>query len=163
MSIRRVAVGLGTLASAGLLACFLSAAGPRAAAAPGEDKDESFDYTITKHGTRKVLTLNLGGGVTLEFVRIPHGKFQMGSPDSDKDAFDSEKPRHEVEITQDFYLGKFLVTKKQFTRFTKEAAYKTEPETDGKGGVGFDGTTFVTDPKYPGATRASPRRTTTRW
>ena len=72
----------------------------------------------------------------------------MGSPDSDKDADDDEKPRHEVEITKDFYLGKFLVTRKQFARFVAAAKYKTEAEADGKGGWGYDGKDFKQDPKY---------------
>jgi formylglycine-generating enzyme required for sulfatase activity len=144
-------LGLAVLASAGLLAYALSAAEPKPAAEGAEEKEEKFDYTIegaTKHGTRKVVTLDLGGGVTMEFVRIPHGAFLMGSPDSDPYAIDGEKPQHEVEITKDFYMGKFLVTKKQFARFVEAAKYKTQAETDGNGGIGFDGTDFTRDPKY---------------
>ncbi len=151
MSIRRLILGLAVLIPAGLLVYALSAAEPKPAADGLKENEEKFDYTIegqTKHGTRKVVTLDLGGGVTMEFVRIPHGTFMMGSPDSDKDAFDSEKPQHEVEITKDFYLGKFLVTKKQFARFVEAAKYKTEAEADGKGGWGYDGKGFKQDPKF---------------
>ena len=118
----------------------------------GADKTEEFEYTVegqTKKGTRRVRTLDLGGGVTMEFVRIPHGTFLMGSPDSDKDAQDNEKPQHEVTITKDFYLGKFLVTKKQFARFLEaKGGYETEAEADGKGGWGFDGADFKQDKKF---------------
>ncbi len=81
------------------------------------EKTEEFEYRVegqTKKGTRRVLTLDLGGGVTMELVRIPHGKFLMGSPDPDNDAGDEEKPQHEVTITKDFYLGKYLVTQEQY-------------------------------------------------
>ena len=38
----------------------------------------------------------------------------MGSPDSDKDARDDEKPQHRVRITKPFYLGKYPVTQGQW-------------------------------------------------
>ena len=47
-------------------------------------------------------------------VLIPAGEFMMGSPDSDKDAIDWEKPQHRVRITKPFYLGKYLVTQEQW-------------------------------------------------
>jgi eukaryotic-like serine/threonine-protein kinase len=50
----------------------------------------------------------------MEFVRIPAGTFQMGSPESDAEAFDREKPAHRVTISQPFYLGKYLVTQGQW-------------------------------------------------
>ena len=58
--------------------------------------------------------MDLGGGVKLEMVLIPAGEFLMGSPDSDKDADDDEKPQHRVRITKPFYLGKYLVTQEQW-------------------------------------------------
>jgi formylglycine-generating enzyme required for sulfatase activity len=45
---------------------------------------------------------------------IPAGKFLMGSPDSDKDAWESEKPQHEVAITRPFYLGVYTVTQEEY-------------------------------------------------
>ena len=62
----------------------------------------------------KELTVDLGNGVKLEMVLIPAGEFLMGSPDSDKDASDDEKPQHRVRITKPFYLGKYLVTQEQW-------------------------------------------------
>ena len=43
----------------------------------------------------KTITNSIGMRLTL----IPAGTFLMGSPDSDKDAEDDEKPRHRVRIT----------------------------------------------------------------
>jgi formylglycine-generating enzyme required for sulfatase activity len=54
----------------------------------------------------KELTFDLGNGVKLEMVRIPKGKFLMGSP--------KEGPQHEVTLTKDFYLGKYEVTQAQW-------------------------------------------------
>ncbi|MGO8748491.1 MAG: formylglycine-generating enzyme family protein [Thermoguttaceae bacterium] len=62
----------------------------------------------------KELTVDLGKGVKMELVLIPAGEFLMGSPDSDKDAVDWEKPQHRVRITKPFYLGKHLVTQEQW-------------------------------------------------
>lgn len=59
-------------------------------------------------------TIDLGNGVKMEFVRIPAGKFMMGSPNWDVDAFDEEKPQHEVRISKDFWLGKYPVTQEEY-------------------------------------------------
>jgi len=44
--------------------------------------------------------------LTMEFVRIPAGSFQMGSLASEKDRNDDEGPAHEVKIDKPFYMGK---------------------------------------------------------
>ena len=43
----------------------------------------------------------------MTLVLIPAGEFLMGSPDSDKEAYDDEKPQHRVRITRPFYLGRY--------------------------------------------------------
>ena len=63
---------------------------------------------------KKEIAFDLGSGVSLEMILIPAGEFMMGSPDSDKDALDWEKPQHRVRITKPFYLGKYLVTQEQW-------------------------------------------------
>jgi formylglycine-generating enzyme required for sulfatase activity len=52
--------------------------------------------------------------IGMEFVLIPAGTFMMGSPDSDPDALDREKPAHQVTQSQAFYLGKYPVTQAQW-------------------------------------------------
>ena len=52
--------------------------------------------------------------IGMEFVLIPAGTFTMGSPDSDAEAYDDEKPVHRVTISQPFYLGKYPVTQAQW-------------------------------------------------
>jgi formylglycine-generating enzyme required for sulfatase activity len=85
----------------------------------------------------KTLGLDLGGGVRMDFVRIPKGKFLMGSPEGEKDRGSGEW-QHEVEITRDFYLGKYEVMRGQFRRFVQDTEYRTVPEMDRFGGGGFD-------------------------
>ncbi len=55
----------------------------------------------------KVMTLDLGGGVKMDLVRIEAGSFQMGS-------VDGEKPVHAVRISKPFYMGKAEVTQAQW-------------------------------------------------
>jgi formylglycine-generating enzyme required for sulfatase activity len=79
-------------------------------------------------GTDAVITNSIGMKLTL----IPSGEFLMGSPDSDKDAHESEKPQHRVRITRPFYLGVYEVTRGQFRRFVDETGYQTQSERDGE-------------------------------
>jgi formylglycine-generating enzyme required for sulfatase activity len=84
---------------------------------------------------------------------IPAGEVLMGSDESDPDAEDDEKvagKKHLVRITRPFYLGTTEVTVGQFRRFVESARYKTEAESDGKGGFGWDehAGTFKQAPKY---------------
>jgi len=58
----------------------------------------------------KEVTLDLGGGVTMEFVLIPAGEFMMGDARGDFD----EIPVHKVTITRPFVLGKYEVTQDQW-------------------------------------------------
>jgi len=56
----------------------------------------------------------LPGGVTMEMVRIPAGSFMMGRYAGEQDSYSYENPQHQVTISQDFYLGKYEVTKAQW-------------------------------------------------
>jgi len=76
----------------------------------------------------------------MKLVLIRRGTFQMGSPAGEKGHYDGEGPQHEVEITKDFYLGKFAVTRGQFRQFVEDTGYKTDAEKDGMGGWGYDET-----------------------
>ena len=59
------------------------------------------------------ITLPLDG-VTLELLRIPPGKFMMGSPETEPGRFTNEGPQHLVRIAGEFYLGKHPVTQAQW-------------------------------------------------
>jgi formylglycine-generating enzyme required for sulfatase activity len=82
--------------------------------------------------------LDLGKGVKMPLLHIKAGSFLMGSPGSDKDAFNQEKPQHEVRIRRDYLLGKYAVTREQFARFVDDEGYQTEAEKDGQGGWGYN-------------------------
>jgi len=63
----------------------------------------------------KELKLDLGDGVTMEFIYVKPGKFLMGGENEKGGRFACvEVPKHGVELTQGFYLGKYEVTQAQY-------------------------------------------------
>lgn len=75
--------------------------------------------------------------IGMTFVRLPPGKFLMGSPETEKDRIGHEN-QHEVEITRAFYLATHEVTIGQFKKFVMEEGYQTDAEKDGQGGFGYN-------------------------
>jgi eukaryotic-like serine/threonine-protein kinase len=65
-------------------------------------------------GSAEILTEDLGNSVELKMVKIPAGKFLMGSPASEQDRQQDEGPQHQVNVSE-FYLGQTLVTQAQWT------------------------------------------------
>jgi formylglycine-generating enzyme required for sulfatase activity len=80
------------------------------------------------------LAKQITNSIKMELVLIPAGKFQMGSPEGEAGRWKDEGPRHEVEITQPFYMDKYAVTRGQFRQFVEDENYhggknyKTEAE-----------------------------------
>ena len=63
----------------------------------------------------KTLTLKLGNGIVMKFVRIPAGKFTMGSPKTENVREADEGPQRQVAISRQFYMGVTEVTQAQYT------------------------------------------------
>ncbi len=59
-------------------------------------------------------TVDLGDGVTMDFVLIQPGWFVMGSDEEFGDG--DESPRHKVTLTKPFYLGRYEVTQEQWEK-----------------------------------------------
>ena len=78
----------------------------------------------------KEMTIDLGNKVTMKLVRIPSGKFMMGSPAGDCWSRD-QGPQHEVTLSKPFCMGVCLVTRGQFAAFVADKGYKTGAEKDG--------------------------------
>jgi formylglycine-generating enzyme required for sulfatase activity len=57
-------------------------------------------------------TIDLGEGVTMEFVLIRPGSFLMGSS---RNSYD-ETPVHKVAITKPYYIGKYEITQEQWEK-----------------------------------------------
>jgi formylglycine-generating enzyme required for sulfatase activity len=69
---------------------------------------------MNARGAKSGKTIDLGSGVSMEFVLIPAGSFYMGSPSDEKDRYSDEGPVRRVQITKSFLMGKFEVTQDQF-------------------------------------------------
>ncbi|MBZ2183301.1 MAG: formylglycine-generating enzyme family protein [Bryobacter sp.] len=60
-------------------------------------------------------TIILPSSVPLQLVRIPAGRFLMGSPNSEIGRANDESPLHEVTISQPFWLAAYEVSQQQWS------------------------------------------------
>lgn len=67
----------------------------------------------------QVFQEDLGNGVFLSMVKIPAGKFMMGSPANEEGHQRHEQPQHSVDIPE-FYLGQTLVTQDQWAAMYRD-------------------------------------------
>jgi formylglycine-generating enzyme required for sulfatase activity len=66
---------------------------------------------LNPNSNQKTYTNSIG----MEFVQIPAGEFDMGSPPNEVDRYDNEDPVHHVKISNAFYISKYEVTQKQWS------------------------------------------------
>jgi formylglycine-generating enzyme required for sulfatase activity len=74
------------------------------------------DETAKGHKAKignKVIIENLDNEVSLEMVKIPGGKFLMGSPETEAERSYNEGPQHNVDVPE-FFMGKYAVTQAQW-------------------------------------------------
>jgi formylglycine-generating enzyme required for sulfatase activity len=78
------------------------------------------------------LSLDLGKGLTMDFVRVPAGTFVMGSPPNEAERDESEGPQHRVTIGRPFWIGRFEVTQAQWVAlgFANQSQFKDAPGHD---------------------------------
>lgn len=74
-----------------------------------EDSD-----VVAKSGNSTNLETLTSSSSCMEFVLIPPGEFDVGSPSAEMDRSDYESPTHKVTIKNPFYMGKSSVTQKQW-------------------------------------------------
>jgi formylglycine-generating enzyme required for sulfatase activity len=67
-------------------------------------------------------------GVATEMVRVPAGKFLMGSPDSEEDR-DTDEVQHQVSVSS-FYMGKYEVTQTQWRAVARLPKVKIDLNPD---------------------------------
>ncbi|NET80815.1 MAG: formylglycine-generating enzyme family protein [Moorea sp. SIO1F2] len=87
------------------------------------------EITETTTYTASYFTETLTDNVELEMVAIPGGTFTMGSPESEKDSYDDERPQHEVTL-QPFFMGKYPVTQAQWKAIASMTDLKVKIDLD---------------------------------
>ena len=95
--------------------------------------------------------VELTNSIGMKLRLIPAGEFMMGSPEDEEGRGRDEGPLHRVRITKPLYLGACEVTRGQFRQFVDATDYKTDAETDARGGWGYTGVEerpFRRDPQY---------------
>ncbi|MGK7921011.1 MAG: SUMF1/EgtB/PvdO family nonheme iron enzyme [Trichodesmium sp.] len=75
--------------------------------------DRKGEIISRRKGEAQVMTENLGNGVSLEMVKIPGGRFLMGSPETEAERSSSESLQHYVDVPE-FFMGKYPVTQAQW-------------------------------------------------
>lgn len=83
----------------------------------GAYENWGFRVAVDPQGNNnpKEITLEIAPGVNMEFVYIKPGSFTMGGDTkTDSKWFAIDTPKHGVQITKGYYLGKYEVTQDQF-------------------------------------------------
>ncbi len=67
--------------------------------------------------------------MSIEMVAIPGGTFTMGSPESEKDSRDRERPQHDVTVPP-FFMGKYPITQGQWRAIASRTDLKEKEDLD---------------------------------
>ena len=80
---------------------------------------------VPDKGSLQALILLLAVGVKLELVPVPHGTFLLGGEEADTELGSLDKPRH-TRFLDDYFIGKYPVTVRQFAAFVQATSYHTQ-------------------------------------
>lgn len=69
----------------------------------------------------EVLTVDV-----VELCRVPAGRFIMGSGEGDEEAWDDERPQHELDIPYEYWIGRYPVSQAQYREFVEDGGYREE-------------------------------------
>lgn len=80
----------------------------------------------------QAMSVDLGKGLTMEFVRVPAGRFVMGSPAHEAERDESEGPQHTVTFAKPFWIGRCEVTQAQWVGmgFANQSQFQTAADHD---------------------------------
>jgi formylglycine-generating enzyme required for sulfatase activity len=71
----------------------------------------------------------------IEMLLVPSGQFMMGKSAGDAEALANEVPAHSVTLTEPYYLGRYEVTREQWTKVmgagAKSGAERVQPGVEG--------------------------------
>ena len=100
--------------------------------------------TRAQKGQAEYRREDLGNGITLDLVKIPGGRFQMGALAGKEGRSGAEGPQHSVTVPE-FWLGKYAVTQAQYqavmganlSRFTENGANRPVEKVSWQEAVAF--------------------------
>ncbi|MBM4096714.1 MAG: hypothetical protein FJ261_08050 [Planctomycetes bacterium] len=76
----------------------------------------SMHQQVELSGSKEITNpKEITNSIGMKLVRIPKGKFLMGSPETEA-VRDTDETQHEVILTKDFYLGVFEVTQAEYEK-----------------------------------------------
>ncbi|MCL2925772.1 MAG: bifunctional serine/threonine-protein kinase/formylglycine-generating enzyme family protein [Trichodesmium sp. MAG_R04] len=75
--------------------------------------DRRGEIIRSPRGRAEVIIENIGNEVFLEMVKIPGGRFLMGSPETEAKSSSREGPQHYVDVPE-FLMGRYAVTQEQW-------------------------------------------------
>lgn len=84
-----------------------------------EDFHKKYAKPLAEYNPNKLILSN-----GMELMRIPAGKFLMGSKDDNKLANNLEKPQHMVEIPYDYWMARYPVTNELYNVYLKSKGGK---------------------------------------
>lgn len=80
------------------------------------------------------LSLSLADDVKLDLVAIAYGVFLIGAGEEDREACSLDRPQH-TRFLDDYFIGRYPVTVRQFAAFVEATGYRTLAEQEGTGFV----------------------------
>jgi len=91
------------------------------------EADEKARRDASTRRTGERIFVRLDSDQEMEFIRIPAGKFLMGSdPKKDREAYSDEQPQHTVELPE-YWIGRAPVTNAQYAAFVLAGGGKAPP------------------------------------
>lgn len=89
---------------------------------PESDFEKKFKIAqeVSNLTSKDKITLSNG----MEFMRVPAGKFLMGSKDDNKLAYKDEKPQHTVDIPYDYWMARFTITNDLYNTYVNSKNIK---------------------------------------
>jgi formylglycine-generating enzyme required for sulfatase activity len=85
---------------------------------------------IAKHYFPRIKMIEtITNRIEMELVLIPPGSFRMGGDKNLEQAEDHETPRHRVNITNTFYIGKYAVTQREWSEIMNHNPGEFKNET----------------------------------
>lgn len=90
---------------------------------------------IAQNHPATLQSLPIGGGVTIDLIKVYPGTFLMGQRTGEQDAYpNKETPQHAVSLTHGFWMGQCEITKEQWKKVMGTEPWRAKPYVleDGK-------------------------------